>query len=741
MNINYQEMLNVIDEGVCLFDVIFDEQGQPVDALCVYENGTAVKIFGQMMTGKRIAEVNPDMEPYWLELYGDVARTGVSRLEEFYAAKFQRWYDCHVFSEGKRGGNRIGIVFKDTTDNKHKEDLLRLSTEKNLLALEIFKAMVHDYDVLTDEFICLDGLKKVTGYDLPPEPTTAWWEKLVHPDDLPACRAAFAESLLKRCEFKIQYRVRHRNGGYIDVESFKRPFFGDNGQVIRVLGIIVDITSYKRLERELSRKRDHLERVVEEKIAEVRRNERQYCTLVDSLPVVISRYDKNLRYLYRGPQGDDYFESLDGKQLMGKSLGEIGIPAESYRAWEEKLEEVLSTGQAQEVQHHCPHKNGGAKDYLIRIVPELNDAGQVESLLTVSTDITELNKAHEALRRSEERFRKVFQNSPDIIHIMKMNDDTYFEINQAFVDIFGYRREEVIGRTPADLNLVPSANSNISDLYSDFNKQGALRNIEVNFRAKSGKIITALCSSEMINISGEDYRLTIIKDITKERMLETKMARLDRLKMVGEMAAAIGHEVRNPLTTVRGYLQFFQGKEKYAEHYEQFSLMIEELDRANDIISGFLSLARNKAIEMKRRNLSEVISLLLPLLNSDALLFGHYLQTELGEVSEINLDEKEIRQLVLNLVRNGFEAMQSGGVLTIRTSVERDKVVLEVSDTGSGISQKVMDKLSIPFTTTKENGTGLGLAVCYQIAERHNAKIEFSTCKEGTTFYVKFSVG
>ncbi|MHB1128001.1 MAG: ATP-binding protein [Bacillota bacterium] len=113
---------------------------------------------------------------------------------------------------------------------------------------------------------------------------------------------------------------------------------------------------------------------------------------------------------------------------------------------------------------------------------------------------------------------------------------------------------------------------------------------------------------------------------------------------------------------------------------------------------------------------------------------------EKNEIPHLNLNDKEVRQLVLNLVRNGFESMPSGGSLTVKTYAENAQVVLAVKDQGPGITPEIIDKIGTPFITTKENGTGLGLAVCYSIAQRHNARITFDTGPDGTTFYVRFNV-
>jgi signal transduction histidine kinase len=217
------------------------------------------------------------------------------------------------------------------------------------------------------------------------------------------------------------------------------------------------------------------------------------------------------------------------------------------------------------------------------------------------------------------------------------------------------------------------------------------------------------------------------------------MQRLDRLNLVGEMAASIGHEVRNPMTTVRGYLQLFQRRAELAKYGEQLTTMIEELDRANAIISEFLSLAKNKAIDRKRGNLNTIIRSLSPLIQADALRTGHETAFRTGDIPDNEFDPQQVRQLILNLTLNALEAMQAGGRLTIRTYLSNQAIVLEVKDTGSGIPDQILEQLGTPFVTTKENGTGLGLPVCYRIAERHGAKITLQSSPQGTTVRVAFS--
>lgn len=229
------------------------------------------------------------------------------------------------------------------------------------------------------------------------------------------------------------------------------------------------------------------------------------------------------------------------------------------------------------------------------------------------------------------------------------------------------------------------------------------------------------------------------REIIESKRTEMEMVRLERLNLIGEMAASISHEVRNPMTTVKGFLQLLKRRQKLNDR-EYFDIMIEELDRANNILSQFLSISKNKATMLEWHNINAIVASILPLVQADAKNNNKLLTVELNDVPDLQLDMQEIRQLLLNLARNGFEAMPSGGQLKIKTFSTNLEVVLAVSDEGNGIEECILEKLGTPFFTTKEQGTGLGLAVCYGIASRHNGRISIETGPMGSTFYVYFMI-
>jgi signal transduction histidine kinase len=231
----------------------------------------------------------------------------------------------------------------------------------------------------------------------------------------------------------------------------------------------------------------------------------------------------------------------------------------------------------------------------------------------------------------------------------------------------------------------------------------------------------------------------LTQEISERARAEKEMMKLDRLNLIGEMAASISHEVRNPMTTVKGFLQLLRLKQE-SKDKEFFDLMIEELDRANSILSDFLSINRNKPTIVEYNNINDIVRSTLPLLQADAQINSKLVSVELDDVPDLQLNSHEIRQLLLNLARNGLESMSSGGQLRIKTFFVNSEVALVVSDEGNGIEQCVLDKLGTPFFTTKEQGSGLGLAVCYGIVSRHNGRISVETNPKGSSFYVYFKL-
>ncbi len=336
---------------------------------------------------------------------------------------------------------------------------------------------------------------------------------------------------------------------------------------------------------------------------------------------------------------------------------------------------------------------------------------------------------------TKEHFRKIFALSPNLMSIRSLHDARILDVNQSWLEYSGYSLEELTAIDQKPFYQIEEPGYSITDSIIEI--QEKVHNLKVSYKTKSGDTRYGLLSTELMNTLGEKQILSVVTDITEIDHLQKEMTRLDRLNLVGEMAASIGHEIRNPMTAVRGFLQLL-AHEDNALNNEYYDLMISELDRANGIISCFLALAGNKTVELECVCLNDIIKALYPLIKADALRCDKNLCLELGEVEPLMLDDKEIRQLIMNLCRNGLEAMGSGGTLCIKTCRLADEIMLTVQDQGSGIDQNLIDKLGTPFLTTKPEGTGLGLPVCFSIAHRHQARVDIQSAHTGTSISVIF---
>ncbi|WP_311198806.1 ATP-binding protein [Paenibacillus hexagrammi] len=234
----------------------------------------------------------------------------------------------------------------------------------------------------------------------------------------------------------------------------------------------------------------------------------------------------------------------------------------------------------------------------------------------------------------------------------------------------------------------------------------------------------------------------IFKDVTNLRSLEEMVQRSDRLAMIGQIAAGTAHEIRNPLTSIKGFLQVLkrtfetQGMSKEQNYTD---VMLAEINRINELVNEFLLLGKPKHIAYEQTDVSEVLSEILPIINNEAVLHNVHLQYKAStHLPEVIADREMLKQVFLNICKNGIEAMVEGGTLTISESVETSDhfVCIDVHDTGPGIPSFVIDKIFDPFFTTKDEGTGLGLSVCQRIIHDMGGMIRVSSKGYGTTFTI-----
>lgn len=469
----------------------------------------------------------------------------------------------------------------------------------------------------------------------------------------------------------------------------------------------------------------------------MREREKRYKLILEASTDGFWQWDIEADRIWISPQMAALFGHPPEEMIINSSAGKDFIHPEDVENTLKQLQDHLNSKTPRfQVEHRVVSFTGEYLWVLSRgKVTACDQFGRPLQMACTCFDISEQKRTEAALQMSEDKFSKAFDASPNSVCISTLKEGRLIAVNDSFCRAYGYKREAVIGRTTTEIGLWNNEYTR-KQITALLDKQTSLRNEEIHFYNSSGEVRLGTISAERFEIDGVPCLLSIITDITEQRQIEMEMLRMDRLNLIGEMAAGLGHEIRNPMTSIRGFLQMF--REKYREDQEYLNIMIGELDRANSIISEFLSLAKNKMVELKPERLTSIIKALQPLLQANAALQDKNIIFEIHDVPCLMLDGKEIRQLLLNLVCNGLEAMSAGGILTIKTCVRGEHVVLSIHDQGRGMKCDVLNKLGTPFFTTKENGTGLGLPICYGIAARHNARIDVETGPGGTIFLVTF---
>lgn len=221
---------------------------------------------------------------------------------------------------------------------------------------------------------------------------------------------------------------------------------------------------------------------------------------------------------------------------------------------------------------------------------------------------------------------------------------------------------------------------------------------------------------------------------------EEHIVRSEKLKAIGELAAGMAHEIRNPLTTLKGFLQLAKNNNYSVEAY--YEIMESEISRMSELTGEFLQFSKPHFSHLKPSILQDCILRAIQLTESQALLLGHEVRfNNVHEPIILNMDKDKIFQVILNLIKNGLEAMNESGVITIRLSKAEAEAIIEVDDTGTGIPQSRIEQIFLPFYTTKDKGTGLGLSICYKIVQDHQGKIEVkSVVNQGTTFCITLPI-
>jgi diguanylate cyclase (GGDEF)-like protein len=243
-------------------------------------------------------------------------------------------------------------------------------------------------------------------------------------------------------------------------------------------------------------------------------------------------------------------------------------------------------------------------------------------------------------------------------------------------------------------------------------------------------------SKDALLLEAENRLYTKKREIWLEK--EEHLLRSEKLRVVGELASGMAHEIRNPLTAVKGFLQISRSNGYNIEPW--YGLIMDEINRMSDLTAEFLQFSKPSSTDYRKQTLQSCIQRVIALTETEASRLGHRLLYEHpDEPIVLWMDPDKIVQLLLNLVKNAFEAMPDGGTLFIRLHLSGDRATVEVQDTGVGIPTERLETIFHPFYTTKEYGTGLGLSISHKIVQDHGGTLEVeSIVGEGTKFVLTF---
>ncbi|MGC4377347.1 PAS domain S-box protein [Fictibacillus sp. Mic-4] len=584
-------------------------------------------------------------------------------------------------------------------------------------------------------------------------------------------------------EFKIESYNKVWNGESLSYEGSYAgiPYLTalspirQDGKVIEIIGFCLDITEKKQKEKELIATKEYLEALFTNSadaitITNFEDNSVRVNEATEKVP-----FNKKLKFLKNQNPKKQYFSlrkwgiasclqciSLTkvGMYFLGKSIFEnfldffsglrVNPAFEKIYGWKQEdlsnrkspimpivpewdLEDALRlttlVAQGVQIKNYEAvriHKNGTPINSSLTLSPIFNEEGQITAFSVISRDITKSKQREEALKESEEKYRIIAENTTDLICVI----DVYGKINYAspsIKTILGYEANEQIGKQSFDF-FHPDDIDQLTSLLGNLMHTKKPVKLEVRCKHADGKWV--FLEASVTPVVGEDCRINSIvvvaRDITDRKKTEEMLRKSDKLSVLGQLAAGVAHEIRNPLTSIKGFLQLLQSTA--TENRDYFEIMLSEIDRINGIVSEFMLLSKPQVLNFTLTNISTLIEHVISLIKTQAILMNvqiyyHY-QSDLPSILCV---EDQMKQVFINLLKNAIEAMPDGGNVYINVKQADNELVISFKDEGCGIPPNRLKTLGEPFYTTKEKGTGLGLMICFKIIENHGGKIHISS--------------
>ena len=334
----------------------------------------------------------------------------------------------------------------------------------------------------------------------------------------------------------------------------------------------------------------------------------------------------------------------------------------------------------------------------------------------------------------EQQLNSLIENNMDAIIHLDTNS-MILSVNDVTKKITGYMEEELTKMSINDL-ICEEDLDKVQKHFLEIGK-GMSSNLEVKCMIKSGRCIFVSMTSVPIVIDKKLIGMfVIVRDITALKDKEELIRKSEKLSIVGELAAAVAHEIRNPLTSIKGFLQLLQEKDSNDNEKHYYMIMLSEIERINLIVSEFMVLSKPSAVTYQRENIKSLLTDVITLVETLAIVKNIEIKKEFEpNYILVKCEGNQIKQVFINVFKNAIEAVPNQGKIHIQvTQMNKESVRIRFMDNGPGIPNELISRLGEPFYTTKEKGTGLGLMVSYKIIENHQGSITIkSEINKGTT--------
>jgi two-component system cell cycle sensor histidine kinase/response regulator CckA len=449
------------------------------------------------------------------------------------------------------------------------------------------------------------------------------------------------------------------------------------------------------------------------------------------------------------------------EEILTKSVFDLN-PTTAPESWPEHWRLMKERGS---MTFESEHSTKEGEVFPVEISANYVESGGREYVFSFVRDITERKQAERALRESEEKFRSSFMTGLDAFYIATLEEGRIVEINEVFEDVFGYSREEAIGKTSLELGLYYDPADRVR-MVSELEANGFVRDLELKARRKGGETFTLSISVTPLVLDGKPHMLGVIRDITdriraqeERHELERQLQQSQKLESLGVLAGGIAHDFNNILTSVLGNAELALAElPASASARENLLAITRASHRAAALCRQMLAYSGRGHLVTEAVNLNALIEDMLDLLKSSiskkAVLDLHLKK----DLPLLEGDPSQLGQVIMNLVMNASEAIgDEDGVITIATGARECSreylrrsyaqqglppglyLTLEVSDTGCGMDQETQAHLFEPFFTTKFAGRGLGLSAVLGIVRGHRGAVRvYSEPGKGTTFKIRF---